>query len=234
MRHVFQRWIHSFRYAYEGIVYGLHTQRNLRFHFTAMIAVLALCIALRLSGVELLLIMLAVTLVIATELINTAIEKAVDLTMPDIHPLAKIAKDTAAAAVLVTAAFAIGTAIIVLGEPLRSLLIDGKRPVHDMIPLNLIWLSCLLTLAVLLILHGRWARKGRAGMRPSIGTGFLFSISTSVLWIADSLLFPLMLYAAAAVYLGFMIKQCGWRCGFSGMGIGAIVTLAACSLSTAL
>ncbi len=103
-----QKWLRSFRYAYEGVKYALFTQHNMRFHFLASFGVLLAALLLSLSKLEVLFLLLAITLMIVTELINTAVEKTVDLAMPDRHPLAKIAKDVAAAAVLVSAVFCRG------------------------------------------------------------------------------------------------------------------------------
>ena len=62
--------------------------------------------------------MLASALVIVAEMVNTAIERVVDLTSPDIHPLAKLAKDTAAGAVLVAVIFSIFIGFVIMGPPL--------------------------------------------------------------------------------------------------------------------
>ena len=101
-----RKWLRSFRFAYEGILYTLRSQKNMKFHFAASFLVFLLALYFELAKTELLFVLLAVTLILVTELINTAIEKTVDLAMPEQHPLAKIAKDVAAAAVLVASVFA--------------------------------------------------------------------------------------------------------------------------------
>jgi diacylglycerol kinase (ATP) len=101
----------SFRYAWMGITYAFQTQRNFRIHtFMGMIA-LSLGLWLRLPAVELTVIGITIGLVLAMELLNTAIEAVVDLTVKQTyHELAKIAKDCAAAAVLISAFAALGVA----------------------------------------------------------------------------------------------------------------------------
>lgn len=94
----------------------------MKFHTVAAAAALALSFLLHISKFDWLFVLTAIALVFTAELINTAIEKTVDLAMPDVHPLAKIAKDAAAAAVLVTAVFAVVVGILVFYDPLVRLL----------------------------------------------------------------------------------------------------------------
>lgn len=95
--------IRSFHYAISGIVYATRTQRNMRIHFVIGIFVLLGMLMLRLQRVYVVILIAMVALVIAFELVNTAVEAIVDLLTVVHHPLAKIAKDTAAGAVLVMA-----------------------------------------------------------------------------------------------------------------------------------
>ncbi len=122
----FRKWRRSFRYAYEGIKYALDTQRNMKFHFCVAFLVLLAALFIHLPKTDILFILLAVTLMIVTELINTAVEKTVDLAMPERHPLAKIAKDVAAASVLVSAGFAVIVGMIVFYEPIDHLLRNSR------------------------------------------------------------------------------------------------------------
>lgn len=93
----------SFRYAFAGLGYCLRTQRNFRIHTLAATLVTVLGVLLGLSWVEWAVLALTVTMVLAAEMVNTVVEAAVDLASPAYHPLAKVAKDVAAGAVLVTA-----------------------------------------------------------------------------------------------------------------------------------
>lgn len=106
------KFIASFIHAIDGIVYSLKTQKNMRIHVLAAIFALGLGIYLRLNPRDLLFLFFAITLVIMAELFNTAIEAAVDLFVKDYHPLARIAKNVAAGAVLVTALNALVVAFI--------------------------------------------------------------------------------------------------------------------------
>jgi diacylglycerol kinase len=110
------RLIDSLRHARQGYGFSLIHERNMRIHTGIAVIALIVAIVIDLSAIELILMFLAITLVIVSELLNTAIEKTVDLAMPNQHPIAKAAKDCAAAAVLVCALFAIAVGIIIVGD----------------------------------------------------------------------------------------------------------------------
>ena len=106
----------AFLYAGQGIAAAVKTQRNLRFHMAAAVYVTAFSFFYELKRAEYVLLMLAFSSVISAELINTAIEAAVDLCSPEQHRLAKLAKDAAAGAVLVTAFFAVIVGVLLFGD----------------------------------------------------------------------------------------------------------------------
>lgn len=116
----------SFKYAWAGISYAFATQRNFRLHVLIGSLAIALAIFLNLSLVEVTIIGLTIAGVMATELLNTALESLVDLNLPNqYHQLAKIAKDCAAGAVLVSSLAAILVAGCLLLPPLYELLRSG-------------------------------------------------------------------------------------------------------------
>ncbi|PZV17636.1 MAG: diacylglycerol kinase [Leptolyngbya sp.] len=101
----------SFKYAWAGISYAFHTQRNFRIHVILGGLAIGLGAFLHLSAIEISIVGLTIGAVLAMELLNTAIESVVDLTVKqNYHELARIAKDCAAAAVLIAALAAIGVA----------------------------------------------------------------------------------------------------------------------------
>ena len=105
----FKRLIKSFGYAFDGLKYAFKYEQNIIVHLIATIIVAIAGFLLQISLFEWIIIVMAVGLVVATELINTSIEAIVDLSCNEINSLAKIAKDTAAGVVLV---FAITAAIV--------------------------------------------------------------------------------------------------------------------------
>jgi len=113
-----RKLIDSFNYAKEGIIYTLKTQSNMRAHFTITVVVLLLGLFLQISKLELLLLIFTISLVIITEMINTAIETTIDLITDQYHELAKIAKNVAAAAVMIASLNAIVVGYIIFFDKL--------------------------------------------------------------------------------------------------------------------
>jgi diacylglycerol kinase len=106
-------FLRSFVYAGTGLVYAVRTQRNARVHALLAVAALALGIWLRLSPVEFALVFVAITGVFVAEMFNTVAEACVDLITNEYHPLARIAKDVAAGAVLLNAILSVVIALFV-------------------------------------------------------------------------------------------------------------------------
>lgn len=104
-----KRIINSFKYAIEGFISSFKTERNMKFHIFIMVLVILAGIILKITKAEWIVCIFCVAMVISAELFNTSIETVVDLVMPYKNEKAKIAKDVAAAAVLV---LAIASAII--------------------------------------------------------------------------------------------------------------------------
>ena len=113
-----RRLVRSFSYALRGIVYTVKTQRNMQIHVAAATLVLAAAWWLQIPRSDVLLVFFSIGLVFSLELMNTAVEAAVDLASPEWHAKAKIAKDASAGAVLVAAILSVGIGIMVFGPPL--------------------------------------------------------------------------------------------------------------------
>ncbi|MFK8183481.1 MAG: diacylglycerol kinase family protein [Phormidesmis sp.] len=109
----------SFQYAWAGIAYAFTTQRNFRIHTTVGCIAITLCWLLKVSTVEAAIICLTIGAVLVMEILNTALESLVDLTVGQTyHELAKIAKDCAAGAVLMAAIVALTIALLIFVPPL--------------------------------------------------------------------------------------------------------------------
>jgi diacylglycerol kinase (ATP) len=118
--------IESFNYAVEGIIHVLRTHRNLRIHFAAAIAVLIAALVLGVERLELVALLLSIAFVLVAEMINSAIEAAIDVATSSFDPLAKLAKDIAAGAVLIASINAIAVGYLVfsgeIGQPTSNVL----------------------------------------------------------------------------------------------------------------
>ncbi|WP_243290599.1 diacylglycerol kinase family protein [Bacillus sp. FJAT-47783] len=105
----FKRFVHSFRFAWHGIVATIKSEVNFRFHLLATVIVIMAGIYFHIRLFEWMMIVFLIGGMLALELMNTAIERVVDLVTQQHHPLAKKAKDAGAAAVFV---FAVVSVII--------------------------------------------------------------------------------------------------------------------------
>ena len=108
--------IESFNYAFQGVVHALRTHRNMRVHVVIAAAVLIAAIVLGVSRLELIALLISITFVLVAEMLNTAIESAIDVATTSFDPLAKLAKDIAAGAVLIAAVNAIVVGYLVFSS----------------------------------------------------------------------------------------------------------------------
>jgi diacylglycerol kinase (ATP) len=112
--------LESFNFAVEGIIHVLRTQRNMRIHFLAGVAVLVAAIAIGVSKLELIALLLAIAFVFITEMLNSALEQAIDVSTTSFDPLAKLAKDIAAGAVLIATINAIAIGYLVFSSEIAD------------------------------------------------------------------------------------------------------------------
>lgn len=103
----------SFKYAIEGILHCFRTQRHMQFHFVMLVLVLSSGLLLALDTQDMLILLFCISLVIATEMVNTAVEALADMVTQSYHPMAKLAKDVAAGAVLVASANAVIAGLLI-------------------------------------------------------------------------------------------------------------------------
>lgn len=112
------RWLRSAGYAWAGVQAVYRSEANFRIEVWAAAVALGLTLGLGAPPAP---ILLSCALVLSLELLNSAVEAAIDLLSPDPHPLAKLAKDAAAGAVYVAAFFAVLVGMSVLGPRLWAL-----------------------------------------------------------------------------------------------------------------
>jgi diacylglycerol kinase len=115
-------FVRSFSFAGQGVWHAVRTQRNMRVHLLAAAAAVVAGLVVRISAVDWACVAAAIGLVLTAEALNTVVEALADLCTDEYHPLAKVAKDTAAGAVLIAsvAALGVGAAVFVprlLGSP---------------------------------------------------------------------------------------------------------------------
>lgn len=192
----------SFNYAFEGIIYALKTQRNMRLHFVTTGVVLVLSLYLKLEKIEILILFLAIAFVILAEMMNTAIEATVDLITQEMHPMAAIAKNVAAGAVLVSSFLALVVGYLIL-FPKFDLLIPlvieqlGKTPAY-------LTLVAFLFTVVIVIVGKALTKKGKPFQGGIISghTALGTVAATTIIFLAHN-----SLVAVLAFILIFLIAE---------------------------
>jgi diacylglycerol kinase (ATP) len=122
--------LQSFNFAFEGIIHVLRTQRNMRIHFAISVAVLIAALAVGVRRLELVALLIAISLVLIAEMVNTALEAGIDVATTSFDPLAKLAKDIAAGAVLIATVNAVAVGYLVFVERIKdpsSRVLDNLR-----------------------------------------------------------------------------------------------------------
>jgi diacylglycerol kinase (ATP) len=177
--------IQSLNWAFEGVIHVLRTQRNMRIHFALATAVLILAFSYGVTKLELMALLVAISFVLIAEMVNTAIEATIDLATTSFDPLAKIAKDIAAGAVLIAAVNAIVVGYLVFADRLTqpsSRLVTRVREA----PINLTLIALIL---IILIVIASKALTGSgtplSGGLPSGHAALAFGGWTAITFIVD-------------------------------------------------
>lgn len=123
--------MNGFKYAIEGVVHVFRTQRHMRFHFLTMVLVLVVSLVFKLKREEVIILLFTISLVLAAEMFNTAIEAVVDLVTQTYHPLAKFAKDIASGAVLITTINALAIGFLLFPGGARLKLLSEEVGLHS-------------------------------------------------------------------------------------------------------
>jgi diacylglycerol kinase (ATP) len=177
--------LQSFNWAFEGVIHVLRTERNMRIHFGLATAVLILAFSYGVTKLELMALLIAISFVLIAEMVNTAIEATIDLATTSFDPLAKMAKDIAAGAVLIAAVNAIVIGYLVFADRLTepsSRLVERLREA----PANLTLIALIL---IVLIVIASKALTGRGtplrGGLPSGHAALAFGGWTAITFIVD-------------------------------------------------
>ena len=223
--------VESFNFAIEGIIHVLRTQRNMRIHFGIAIAVLVAALAFDVTRLELIALLLAIAFVLIAEMVNTAIEAAVDVASTSFDPMAKLAKDIGAGAVLIAAINAIAVGYLVfsgqVGEE-SSRLLDRLSEA----PAELTLVALVLTTALVIAIK---ALSGRGsplrGGWPSGHAAVAFAGWMAVTLVLDDSEHR-FLVSSLALIMALLVAQTRIEAGVhstlevaSGGLLGALVTL---------
>ncbi len=222
----------SFNNAIKGIVYVVKTQRNMRIHFLLAFVVLIAILFLNLTKIEVLILVFTIMLVLIVEMINSAIEVVINLITETYHPLARMAKDIAAGAVMFAAinAFIVGYLIFMkfvklyVESELEVVLFKVQRSPEY------ITLICLLIVIILVLMGKTMFKKGsplRGGM-PSGHSAIAFAIWTTTIYVHPGnvlvVCVPVFILACLIVHSRIALGIHNWWEGLTGAFLGVLVT----------
>jgi diacylglycerol kinase (ATP) len=222
--------LQSFNYAFEGVIHVLRTQRNMRIHFVVAAAVLVLAFVYDVTRLELIALMISITFVLIAEMVNTAVEATIDLSTPSFDPLAKVAKDIAAGAVLIASVNAIGVGYLVLADRLAR---PSARLVNSLgdAPVN-VTVIALVLVSIIVIAVKALTGSGSplSGGLPSGHAALAFGGWTAITFIASE---HRIVISFVALIMAVLVSQTRVESGihstfevFLGAVIGTLVTLA--------
>jgi diacylglycerol kinase (ATP) len=220
-----QRVWASFDYAFQGILYATRTQSNMRIHLLAAALAMFASLYLRLERAYVAIVVLCICLVIALELVNTAIEAVTDLMTVAHHPLAKIAKDAAAGAVLVVSMGAVIVAYLVFYEGVTA---SGAKVATAVagIPRNFAFVA-LVVVGVGTIFAKAFAGRHGTPLQGGALSGhaaLAFAGATLIVLLAPNLIVGLLAY-----FLAFLVSQSRVEGGIHSSGeVAAGAVLGTC------
>lgn len=177
--------VDSFNNAIDGIIYAVRTQRNMKIHLSITLIVLLLCFCFDVSKIEFLILAITITMVIAAELLNTSIEAVVDMKTNHYHPLAKISKNVAAGAVLLTAINAVVVGYVIFWDKLSNMSLIVLNKIKESEPYTIfivLVIVCIVTIIIKSVFGEGTPLKG--GM-PSGHSALAFSLSTAISLITE-------------------------------------------------
>jgi diacylglycerol kinase (ATP) len=196
--------VESFNFAFEGIIHVLRTQRNMRIHFAVAVAVLVAALATGVSRLELIALLIAIAFVLIAEMINSALEAAIDVATTSFDPLAKLAKDIAAGAVLIATVNAVAVGYLVFSAQVAD---RSSRLLNELrdAPAKLTLIALVLTIIVVIATKAYTGRgtplrgglpSGHAAVAFALWMAATYIISDSHRFLISSVTFLMALLVA--------------------------------------
>ncbi|ABW18795.1 diacylglycerol kinase [Alkaliphilus oremlandii] len=197
-----RRLIDSLNYAFEGIIYALKTQRNMKIHFAVAIIVLISSLFFDLTRIEILILLLTISMVLVAEMINTSIESTIDLITDKYHIFAKIAKNVAAGAVLIAAINSIIVAYLLFFNKMNSFTIQVLHHVKQS-PLHITFIALIIVIFLVIVVKAYFG-KGTPlqGGMPSGHAAAAFSLATAITFISEN-----MFVATLSALMALLVSQ---------------------------
>jgi len=221
-----RKFVESFNAAVEGFIYVLKTERNMRIHFLAAFFFILLGIYLNFTYLEILALCVTITLVLASEMINTAVELLVDMIKSDFHPIARFVKDISAGAVLLASINAVIVGYMLFSRKLPFNVTDATENISHS-PWHITFIALIVVFGVTII--GKMlSRKGtplRGGM-PSGHAAIAFAIWTIIVFLTNNSIVIVLTFLMAFLIARHRIKDSIhtlWEV-FAGSLLGVLLT----------
>ena len=223
--------LHSFNWAFDGIVHALRYERNMWIHFALAGLVLVGSLFFALTRLEVVAVLVAISFVLITEMLNTAIEHLVDLVTDKEDPRAKIAKDVAAGAVLIAAVNAIAVAYLVFYDKITSVPYTVLSKLRSSpIDVTVIALVIVIMAAVAMKALTHRGTAFRGGL-PSVHAAVAFAAWVALTFVAANTPYALPI-SAIALFLALLVAQSRVQAGIhkvsevaAGAALGIVITL---------
>ncbi len=223
--------LRSFNWAFDGIVHALRFERNMWIHFGIAGVVLVASLFFALSRLEVIALLVAISFVLITEMLNTALEHVVDLVTDEDDPRARIAKDVAAGAVLIAAVNALAVAYLVFSDkiinmPHTVLTKLRNSPIDVMVILLVIVIMAAIAVKAL-------TRRGTAfrGGLPSAHAAVGFAAWVAITFVAANTHYALPI-SAIALLLAVLVGQSRIQAGIHsvlevtlGAALGIVIAI---------
>ena len=223
--------IDSFNFAFQGVIHAVRTQRNMRIHLLIAVGVMIAAIAAGVARIELIVLMLVIAFVLITEMVNSALEATIDVSTTSFDPMAKLAKDMAAGAVLISTVTAAAVGFLIfedhVANPSTRLINRAEQaPVYPT-------LAALIVTIMIVIATKALTRRGtplRGGL-PSGHAALAFAGWMAVTYLISGSQHRFLISMLALV-MALLVAQTRIEAGFHsalevtyGAVIGALVTL---------
>jgi diacylglycerol kinase (ATP) len=223
--------LHSFNWAFEGIVHALRHERNMQIHFGLAVVVLLGALFFALTRLEIIALLVAISFVFIAEMLNTAIEQLMDMVTDEHDPRAKIAKDVAAGAVLVAAVNAVAVAYLVFYDRITRVPYSVLQRVRtSSVDVTVI----ALVLVVLVVIAVKALTKTGSALHGGLPSGhaaIAFAGWVALTFIASTTAYALPI-SLVSLLMAFLVAQSRIQAGIHtlfevalGAAVGSIVAL---------
>jgi diacylglycerol kinase (ATP) len=224
--------IDSFNFAFQGVIHAVRTQRNMRIHLLIAVVVLIAAVAVGVTQMELIALILVIAFVLITEMINSSLEAAIDVATTSFDPMAKLAKDMAAGAVLISTVTAVAVGFLIFDDRIA----DPSTHIFDRVEQAPVYVTIVALFVITMIVIATKALTHRGtplrGGLPSGHAALAFAAWTAVTYLVANG-HHRFLISSLALVMALLVAQTRVEAGFHsalevtyGAVLGSLVMLA--------